>query len=131
MNKCLEDDEQFGDVIFTDECTMQLECHRRKSFQKKNTPRKLTYRHKHPIKVHVWAGYSKRGATRLVMFQGIMTATRYGDILTASLIPFVHKTYPDGYRLYQDNNPKADTFKLFFLPATASLGGRALPKVWI
>ena len=24
----------------------------------------------------------------------------------ASLIPFVHKAYPDGYRLYQDNNPK-------------------------
>ena len=106
MNKCLEDEEQFGDVIFTDECTVQLECHRRKSFQKKNAPRKLKYRHKHPPKVHVWAGISKRGATCLVMFQGIMTATRYGDILTASLIPLVHKAYPDGYRLYQDNDPK-------------------------
>ena len=106
VNKCLEDEEQFGDVIFTDECTVQLECHRRKSFRKKNAPRKLKYRHKHPPKVHVWAGISKRGATCLVMFQGIMTATRYGDILTASLIPFVHKAYPDGYRLYQDNDPK-------------------------
>ena len=40
------------------------------------------------------------------MFQGIMTATKYGDILSASLVPFVQKTYPDGHRLYQDNDPK-------------------------
>ena len=106
MNKCLEDEEQLSDVIFTDECTVQLESHRRKSFRKKNAPRKLKYRHKHPPKIHVWGGISKRGATRLVMFQGIMTATKYGDILSASLVPFVQKTYPDGHRLYQDNDPK-------------------------
>ena len=100
VNKCLEDKEQFKDVVFTDECTVQLECHRRKSFRKKNAPRKMKYRPKHPPKIYLWAGISKKGATRLVMFQGIMTATKYGDILTASLIPF------DGYRLYQDNDPK-------------------------
>ena len=54
----------------------------------------------------VEAGISKKGATRHVMFQGIMTATKYGEILTASLIPFARKAYPDGYRLYQDNDPK-------------------------
>ena len=30
------------------------------------------------------------------MFGGIVTATRYGDILSASLIPFLRKTYPNG-----------------------------------
>lgn len=106
VNSCLETEECFEDVIFTDECTVQLECHRRKSFRKKNAPRKFKYRHKHPPKIHVWAGISKRGATQLVMFGGIMTATRYGDILSASLVPFLRKTYPDGHRLYQDNDPK-------------------------
>ena len=106
VNKCLEDEEQFQDVIFTDECTVQLECHRRKPFRKTGAPRKLKYRHKHPPKVHVWAGISKQGATKLIMFSGIMTATRYGDILSVSLVPFLQKSYPNGHRLYQDNDPK-------------------------
>ena len=43
------------------------------------------------------------------MFSGIMNATSYGDILSASLLPLVRNTYPD--------NPK-HTFKfiqIFFL----------------
>ena len=35
-----------------------------------------------------------------------MTATRYGDILSASLVSFLRKTYLDGHRRYQDNDPK-------------------------
>ena len=105
-NKRMEEKEDFHDVIFTDESTVQLECHRRKCFRKKKTPRKLKYKHKHPPKVHVWGGISKQGATQLVIFDGIMTATRYGDILKASLVPFVQECYPKGHRLYQDNDPK-------------------------
>jgi len=40
------------------------------------------------------------------MFEGIMTAMRYGYILSTSLVPFLRKTHHDGYRVYQDNNPK-------------------------
>ena len=56
--------------------------------------------------IHVLAGISKREAISLVMFQGIITATRYEDILSTSLIPFLQKTYPDAHRLYEDNDPK-------------------------
>ena len=77
-----------------------------KCFRKKKTPRKLKYKHKHPPKIHAWAGISKRGATHLVMFSGTMNATKYGDILSTSLVSFVQKKYPDGHRLYQDNDPK-------------------------
>ena len=101
----LDEKELFNDVIFTDESTFQLESHCRKCFRKK-TPRKLKYKHKHLPKIHVWAGISKRGATHFVMFSGIMTATKYGDILSASLVPFVKKMYPHGHRLFQDNDPK-------------------------
>ena len=37
------------------------------------------------------------------MIDGIMTATRYGNILKASLVPFVQECY---HRVYQDNDPK-------------------------
>ena len=40
------------------------------------------------------------------MFDGILTAIRYGDILGASLIPFIQMAYRGGHRLYQDNDPK-------------------------
>ena len=106
VNLHLEEEEQFQDVIFTDECTVQLECHRRKSFRKKNAPRKLKYCHKHPPKIHIWGGISKGGATCLVMFTGIINATKYGDILSASLHTFLRKHYPNRHRLYQDNDTK-------------------------
>ena len=95
----MEEKEAFDNVIFTDESTVQLECHRQKCFQKKKTPRKFKYKHKHPPKVHVWGRISKQGATQLVIFDGIMNATRYGDILKASIVPFINKSYPECHRL--------------------------------
>ena len=102
----LDEGEMFDDVIFTDECTVQLDRHRRRSYRKKGSARKLKCKHKHPQKIHVWAGISKRGATQIVIFDGILTAVRYADILTSSLLPFIWEVYPAGHRLYQDNDPK-------------------------
>ena len=62
---------------------------------------------KHPYKVHVWASISKRGATSILIFTGIMRAEFYVDsILRDTLLPFVPQTFPKGYRFQQDNNPK-------------------------
>ena len=98
--KCL-DKEKFDDVVFTDESTIQLESHRR-SFLKKIASCKLKYRHKHPAKVHIWAGISKRGAMRIVMFYGTMNAIQYGDIFfSTSPIPFTWAVYPSRHRLYR------------------------------
>ena len=38
-------------------------------------------RAKHPIKIHVWAGISKRGPTGIYIFEGIMDALLYTEIL--------------------------------------------------
>ena len=61
---------------------------------------------KHPSKVHVWAGISAKGATSVVIFTGILTATRYTDIFKAALIPFIEEHYPEYHRFQQDNDPK-------------------------
>lgn len=35
-----------------------------------------------------------------------MYAIRFGEILKASLLPFIQQCHPRGHRLYQDNDPK-------------------------
>jgi len=71
----LHKNEKFENVIFSDECTVQLDYHGRLCFYKE---KELKQRPKHAAKVHIWGGISMRGATRLVMFSGIMNADRYG-----------------------------------------------------
>ena len=99
-------DLEFPDVIWTDECSVQLESHRKIVYHRRGEPSKLCGRPKHPYKVHVWGGISKHGATKIVIFTGILNATRYTDILDAALVPFIEGHYPDGHRFQQDNDPK-------------------------
>lgn len=98
--------EKFLDVVFTDESTVQLDNHGRLCFRKRKQPRKLKPRPKHPIKVHIWAGISSRGATPVVIFTGIMNSTRYCSILEKGLLPFLQDVFPEGHRFQQDNDPK-------------------------
>lgn len=102
---CMEK-ETFSNVIFTDECTVELDNHARISFRRKGDKPRLKGKPKHPYKLHVWAGVSMRGATDIVLFEGIMKKEFYVDILRTTLIPFGQMVYPDGYRLMQDNDPK-------------------------
>ena len=51
-------------------------------------------------------GVSKQGATSVVIFTGVMNATKYTDILDAALVPFIEGHNPDGHRFQQDNDPK-------------------------
>ena len=122
------EEENFNNVIFMDKSTVQLENYCRKCFRQRGAPRKMKYKFKHPQKVHVWGGISKRGATKIVIFQGIMTATVYRDILRASLIPIICKHLPDSHRLYQDNDSKVAIF-VDSLSRLRLFGGRALLKV--
>ena len=104
--KQLEDEEDFSEVIFTDECTVQLDHHSRICFRKNREPRALKQKAKHPAKVHIWGGISYKGATKIVIFTGNMNAPRYAKILESSLLPFIKECYPRGHKLQQDNDPK-------------------------
>ena len=105
--RLLETGEMFDDVIFTDESSIWLERHNKICFRKKGMPAKLKPKVKHPYKVHVWAGISKRGATKILIFTGIMRKEFFVEsILKDTLLPFVAETFPDGHRFQQDNDPK-------------------------
>ena len=78
-------DTDFDHVIFSDECTVQLESHRRITIYKKGQPIQYKVNAKHPPKVNVWAGISSHGVTKVVVFIGMLTATCYVDILEADL----------------------------------------------
>lgn len=51
---------------------------------------------------HVWGGTSKHGAAGVAIFTGIMTATRYTQILDLTLLPFTREVFPKGFR-FQEN----------------------------
>ena len=65
-------DLEFPDVIWTDECSVQLESHRKIVYHRRGEPSKLCGRPKHPYKVHVWGGISKHGGMKIVIFTGII-----------------------------------------------------------
>ena len=93
-------------MIFTDECSVQLEQHSRICFRRRLQPRKLKPRAKHPVKIHILRGISTRGVTRVIMFSGIMNAWRLATILEAGLVPFISERFSDGHCLFHDNDPK-------------------------
>ena len=47
-----------------------------------------------------------RGATKICIFEGIMKAPLYTEILRETLLPFLQSTCPDHHRFMQDNDPK-------------------------
>ena len=102
----IKEEEDFENVIWTDECSVQQERHTKRNYRKKGQPKALKPKPKHPLKVHVWGGISCRGATKLVIFSDILVATKLIKIFDASLIPFVESMYQEDHRLLQDNDPK-------------------------
>ena len=73
--RLLATNEQFNDVIFSDESTIALESHAKITFHRWWEPPGLKGRVKHPVKVHVWSGISRCGVTEMAIFTGIMEAT--------------------------------------------------------
>ncbi|KAJ8017979.1 Transposable element Tcb2 transposase [Holothuria leucospilota] len=121
---CIRNGESFNDVIFSDESTIELDCHANMVFWKPHLARSndvyadsvrkiLKPKPKHPAKLHVWAGISKRGKTNICIFDGIMNADFYKTIIDEALLPFIKDAFPDGKcRFQQDNDPKHTSKKI-------------------
>ena len=54
QERLILNDLEFTNVVWTDECTVQLEPHRKRYFHKEGQPDRLTGRPKHPPKVNIW-----------------------------------------------------------------------------
>ena len=94
-------------VIFTDESKIEQNSTGRRSYRKTGQAPLRKPKPKHPYSFLVWGGISMRGSTPLVIFNGIMDSIFYQEhILGTAFVPFVNHVYPDGHRLYQDNDPK-------------------------
>ena len=105
--------DDFHDVIWTDETTVQLETHKRLCSRKKGFTKP---RAKHPTKIHVWAGISWNSATSLCTFSRALNAQRYVEILQQSLLPSLRNMYPHHHRFMRDTDPKhtSELAKKFF-----------------
>ena len=101
----MESGDTFHNVVFSNECSVSLQQYRRTCYRKVGEPTKKKPKPKHPLKVHVWAGISRHRATKICIFDGIMDAELYCNILQTTLVPFIHETLP-GHRFMQDNDPK-------------------------
>ena len=100
--------DEFEDVIWTDETSVQIETHKCFCYRKEGQKPRPKPRPKHPVKVHVWAGISKKSAIEVCIFEGIMTAPLYCEILKHTLLPFIEEKFPHPniHRFMQDNDPK-------------------------
>ena len=54
----------------------------------------------------MWAGISRKGPTGICIFEGIMNAKLFCEILRRTLLPFIASKFPESHRLMQDNDPK-------------------------
>ncbi|VDH93368.1 Hypothetical predicted protein [Mytilus galloprovincialis] len=101
------DGDIFNNIIFTDECTVQLHDNKVVIYRLRDQVAQPIPQPKHPFKLHVWGGISRRGTTRLLIFDGILRSDFFVDkILRQTLLPFIQDVYPDKHRFQQDNDPK-------------------------
>ena len=82
--RVLESEDTFHNIIFSDESSISLTQYRRTCYRKVDEPGKRKPKPKHPLKVHVWAGISNYGATKVCIFDGIMDADLFCNIFPSS-----------------------------------------------
>jgi hypothetical protein len=105
--KLIASNDKFENVIFSDECSVQLNQNKSCSYRKRDCHATVLPKPKHPLKIHVWAAISKKGASQIRLFEGIMDSEFYTEcIIRDTLVPFIEETFGGDHRFQQDNDPK-------------------------
>ena len=95
---------RFENIVWTDESMIQLENHQTFSYRKVGEAPRPKARPKYPLKIMVWAGISRKGATNICLLNCSVNSSVYQEVLRTHLLPFLHANLPDG-QLQQDNAP--------------------------
>ena len=110
--KVLETGDTFNNIIFTDECSVSLEQFCLTCYRKVSEPARRKPKPKHPLKLHVWAAISRQDAKKIGIFEGIIAADLYCEILESHPLPFINVYLPD-HQFMQDNDPRFLTGSYF------------------
>lgn len=95
-------------VIFTDECSFLMENKNKRVWIKKDKQFLLKCV-KHPLKVHAWGCFSKKGFGKLILFTRNLDAMYMCKIYEKGLLPSAKKMFGDNtsqWYLQEDNDPK-------------------------
>ena len=103
----IDTNDEFENVIWTDESSGQLRRHGQTTCVMIGKERQSIPLAKHTFKVRVWVGISAREATNICIFDQAIDATLYIEILRGILLPFIEEKFQgSGYQFMQDNDPK-------------------------
>ena len=105
LDRVIAVDLDMEDVIWTDECSVQLKSYHKTTYHKQREPSRMVSRPKHPPKV---AGISAKGATSVAIIMGILKPHNNTDVLEAALVPFFEEHYQEQHRFQHLNIPASD-----------------------
>ena len=86
--------ERFEDCIFVDECTVEIRKETYKKWHKKLSSQIVNGsvgKAAHNPKINIWAGISRNGPTKLIIFKGNLKGPGYVKILRHGLLPVLKK----------------------------------------
>src|SRR6266498_15768 len=99
-------DQNWKQVIFSDETTFQMFQNTQKVFYKIGTQPSQKPMVKHSYKVHAWGAFSAKGSISLLLFTGIMDSAFYREILNENLFDNANTVMERRWIFQQDNDPK-------------------------
>ena len=101
-------DRDWDKIIFSDEASFWAAGYSTRAWTTADN-RLMVRTVKHPLKVHVWGCFSKKGFGNLYLFTGTLDAEKMTKIYEKALLPSAKKMFPhqnDFWILQEDNDPK-------------------------
>lgn len=95
---------QMDNGIWADEKPFEFGKVRRKSYRKVSEPRIVRPTSKHPKKISIYAAISRKGKTKITLWEGRQKSKDYCDTLKKTLIPFIEKHHKGTYHYYHDKD---------------------------
>ena len=99
-------DQNWKQVIFSDETTFQMFQNTQKVFYKIGTQPPQKPMIKHSYKVHAWGAFSAKDSVGFLLFTGIIDSAFYREILVENLFDNANTVMGRRWVFQQDNDPK-------------------------